>query len=201
MVFSMANEWPFGHLTPLSYSLLMVDPPWSFQLYSAKGQRKSAQAQYDCMTLDDIKRLPVGHLAAPDCVLFLWATFAMLREAMDTMQAWGFDYRTGGVWHKVTAKGKQAFGTGYRVRCAAEPWLLGIIGNPVTSRRERNSIIGVVREHSRKPIEAFAWAERYMPDVKRAEVFSRENRPGWDCWGAEAGKFNHEPETERQTLA
>ena len=49
--------WPFGSLRPLSYDLLMVDPPWRFALRSEKGEAKSAQAQYACMSLDDIKAL------------------------------------------------------------------------------------------------------------------------------------------------
>lgn len=181
---------PFADLVPLSYSMIMADPPWKFELYSAKGQRKSPQAHYDCMSGDDIKALPVGHLAAPDSVLFLWATWPMLPQALEVMRAWGFTYKTGGHWHKVTASGKQAFGPGYRVRGSSEPWLLGVIGNPKTSRSERNSIVGVVREHSRKPEEAFRWCERYMPDARRVELFSRERRPGWHSWGNESEKFN-----------
>jgi MT-A70 len=90
------TKWPFGKLIPFSHDFIMCDPPWQFQLRSAKGEAKSAQAQYACMSLDDIKALPVAHLAAPDSILFLWATFAMLPQAFDVMHAWGFPYKTGG---------------------------------------------------------------------------------------------------------
>ena len=183
------EQWPFDDLVPFRYKFIMADPPWTFKLYSSKGEKKSAQAQYDCMDLAAIKALPVSHLAAPDCMLMLWATFPMLPQALDVMAAWGFSYKSGGVWHKVTASGKQAFGTGYRVRCAAEPFLLGTIGNPVTSRSHRNSIIGIVREHSRKPEEAYQWAETYMPDVHRCELFARQRRPGWASWGNQTDHF------------
>jgi N6-adenosine-specific RNA methylase IME4 len=75
--------WPFGDIRPFSYDLICADPPWDFKLYSAKGQGKSAQKHYSCMSLADIKALPVGQLAAPDCCLFLWATWPMLPQAMD----------------------------------------------------------------------------------------------------------------------
>lgn len=81
------TAWPFAPLVPLAYSLILADPPWSFRTYSAKGQRKSAQAHYACMSLADIKALPVGHLATPDAVLVMWATAPMIREALDLAQA------------------------------------------------------------------------------------------------------------------
>ena len=184
------QAWPFGDLQSFSMDFIAADPPWDFRLYSAKGQKKSAQRHYHCMSLNDIKALPVGQLAAPDCCLFLWATWPMLPQAFEVMAAWGFSYRSGGVWHKKTKHGKTAFGTGYRVRSASEPWLLGFVGNPKTSRSERNVIEGAVRAHSQKPEEAFAWAERYIPDARRIELFSRQTRPGWLAWGDEAGKLD-----------
>jgi N6-adenosine-specific RNA methylase IME4 len=141
------------------------------------------------MTIDDIKALPVKRLAAPDCCLFLWATFPMLPQALEVMASWGFEYRSGGVWHKRTRNGKTAFGTGYRVRSACEPFLLGFIGNPKNSRSERNLIEGEAREHSRKPESAYAWAERYLPDARRCELFGRQRRAGWEVWGNETNKF------------
>ena len=184
--------WPFGDLLPLSYDMIMVDSPWTFQLYSVKGEKKSAQAQYGTMGMGDIKRLPVDQLASGDAVLFMWATWPMLPQAIEVMAAWRFRFVSGGVWHKRTKNGKTAFGTGYRVRSASEPWLLGTIGNPKTSRRHRNVIEGLAREHSRKPNEAYAWAESYMPHARRADLFARESRPGWSSWGRESTKFDAE---------
>lgn len=184
------TDWPFNPLSPLVYSMIVVDPPWNFSLWSKKGEKKSAQAQYQTMSLDDLKALPVGHLARGDAALFLWATWPMLPQALEVMTAWEFQYVSGGVWHKKTKHGLTAFGTGYRLRSASEPWLLGTVGNPKTSRSHRNVIEGLAREHSRKPDEAYQWCESYMPHARRADLFSRQARPGWDSWGAEAGKFD-----------
>ena len=183
---------PFYNLQPLKYNFIMADPPWQFELFSEKGEQKSAQAHYQCSSLEDIKALPVSHLASGDCLLMLWATWPMLREAIAVMEAWGFTYKTGGDWHKITRNGKQHFGTGYVLRNASEPFLIGTLGNPVTSKSCRTSIPGVVREHSRKPEEAFAWAEKLMPTAWRLELFSRQQREGWDCWGDEVNKFDKE---------
>ena len=51
------------------YGLILADPPWQFQLHSDKGEAKSPQAQYSCASLEDIARLPVAKLAAPDFAL------------------------------------------------------------------------------------------------------------------------------------
>ena len=186
-------DWPFGAaIEPYAFDFLMVDPPWRFELWSAAGEEKSAQAQYGVLDLEAIKALPVGDLAASHCVLWLWATFPLLPEAIEVISAWDFRYVTGGAWHKTTRHGKTAFGTGYRLRSACEPFLIGVRGDPATKRDVRNLVIGESREHSRKPVAAYQAAERLMPGARRIELFSRETRPGWTTWGDEASKFNAE---------
>lgn len=188
------SGWPFPDFRPFEYDLLMVDPPWHFANWSQKGEEKNAVAQYDCMSLGDIKALPVNHLARPDAVLWLWATNPMLPQAFEVMEAWGFTFKTAGHWVKRNPSGKLAFGTGYILRCAGEPFLIGTLGQPKTARNVRSVIEGPAREHSRKPDEAFSAAEKLMPEigVRRVELFSRQARPGWDVWGHEVSKFNPE---------
>ena len=174
------------------FDLIMADPPWSFATFSDKGHKKSAQAHYTCASLDWIKALPVADLAAPDCLLWLWATNPMLPQAFEVLTGWGFTFKTAGHWVKMGSSGKLAFGTGYILRSAGEPFLIGTIGKPKTSRSVRSVILGPRREHSRKPNEAFAAAEALMPDARRIELFSRQPRDGWTVWGDEAEKFGAE---------
>ena len=182
-------NWPFDGLQPFSYDFIMADPPWAFKTYSAKGKGKSADAHYECQDLDWIKSLPVGDLATKDSLLWLWATNPMLPEALDVMRAWGFKYKTAGHWSKKTKGGKQSFGTGYIFRSCGEPYLIGTIGKPATTKAVRSVIEGVIREHSRKPEESYAAAERLMPEAKRADLFSRQQRDGWDSWGNQTELF------------
>lgn len=172
------------------YSCILADPPWKFKTYSAKGiTAKGAEGQYPCMTLDDIKALPVSEIAAKDCFLFLWATFPMLPEALEVMKEWGFKYKTGASWIKKTKNGKIAFGTGYILRSASELLLVGTRGNPkVLNKSTRNFIDGVVREHSRKPDSQYAFIENLVGG-ERIELFARQSWNGWDCWGNETDKF------------
>lgn len=173
------------------FDLLMIDPPWTFVTRSEKGVTvKGAGGQYDLMTLKDIKALPVAAMAAPDCMLILWATNPLLDKAFEVMSAWGFTFKTAAHWVKRTTNGHLAFGTGYVLRGAGEPLLLGVRGKPKTARSCRSVFEGPVRGHSRKPDEAFAWAEALMPDARRCELFSRQSRNQWTTWGNESKKFD-----------
>lgn len=188
--------WPFAPLERGAYSMIACDPPWTWSAWSSRGLKKSAQRHYSCMSLDDIQALPVGDLAAPDCALVLWGTQPMLPQQLQTMQIWGFEYKSHGVWCKTTARGKLSFGTGYRLRNSHEIFIIGVRGNPKNTRAERSVIVAPVREHSRKPDAFYQMCERWLPDVRRAELFAREVRPNWEAWGAESTKFNQGEDDE-----
>lgn len=197
----MIRPWPFGTLTPMKYGAILVDPPWQYKMRSAKGHAKSPEAHYQTMSAAELKALPVNHLAAPSCLLIMWSTWPHLPQAIELMSAWGFAYSTGGAWVKRTPSGKATFGTGYVLRSATEPFLVGRISTPdLGSRSERNLIEaeedltatlidGLRREHSRKPIEMRQMIERLLPRAYACELFAREPWPGNDVWGNETTKF------------
>ncbi len=190
------------------FDLMMVDPPTRFATRSRKGDAKSPQAKYRTMTITEIAELPIGQLAAPDCVLFMWWTWPLMIANRHTpkcgfafadptysppgyvLGAWGFHYVTAGAWLKRTRHGKVHFGRGYGPRNACDPFIIATKGSPLTSHGERNFMEGLAREHSRKPDEAYAWCERYLPGARRLDAFSRESRPGWTSVGDEAGLFD-----------
>ena len=184
--------WPFGDLRPLAYDLIMADPPWSFANWSEQGEEKNASAHYRCMSIEAINAMPVADLAKPDCLLWLWATAPMLDQQIDTLRRWGFEFATSGVWCKTTVTGKQAFGTGYILRNAHDPFLIGKRGSPRTARDVRSAFLAPTRGHTRKPELAFQMAERMMPAARRCELFAWTRRPGWDAWGDEVGRYEME---------
>jgi N6-adenosine-specific RNA methylase IME4 len=187
------TNWPFTGLEPLSFDFLMADPNWRFETWSESGkEKKSAEQHYRTASVEWIKSLPVADLARADCLLWLWATAPMLLLAIEVMDAWDFSFVTMGCWHKRTKHNKSAFGTGYVMRSACEPFLIGKRGSPFTTRSVRNIVVGPVREHSRKPDEAYEAAERMMPHARRADLFSRQRRPGWTAWGDQVGLFDQQ---------
>lgn len=175
------------------FDLIMADPPWSYEMYSDAGYEKSPDAHYDTMPLDQIMAMPVEVLAARDCLLWLWAVGPMLPQALAVLDAWGFSYCTSGHWVKQTKNGKQTFGTGYVLRNAGEPFLIAKRRSPKTTKSTRNTIFGLARDHSRKPEECYVAAEKLMPDAKRLDLFSRQERAGWSNWGRERTKFGAAP--------
>ena len=57
------------------------------------------------MSIDELCALPVETLAEKDCLLFLWATFPQLPEALRLIKAWGFSFKTVAfVWLKLNRK-------------------------------------------------------------------------------------------------
>lgn len=184
-------NWPFDQLDAHAYSWIDADCPWDFSLFSVKGGKKSAQKHYKCLPLDEIKAFPVQDLAAPDCVLSLWGTAPMLRQQMSVLDAWGFKYKTEMIWRKVTALGKQTFGPGYIVRGSHEPVLIATRGSPhFVAKNVRSCFDGLRREHSRKPDEFYDLVDRMLPKGRRAKLFSRESRPGWETWGDQEKLFD-----------
>lgn len=194
------SDWIFGDLTPFKYSAILADPPWSYRMHSEKGHGKSPEAHYSTMGTAEIAELPVAQLAAPDCYLFMWSTWPHLPQAMHVMRSWGFDYVTGGSWTKRTKNWAVAMGTGYVLRSASEPFLIGKIGAPaVASRSERgvilapddvpDSIESLRREHSRKPVEMREMIDRLLPRGFFCELFGRESWAGHDVWGNQIDKF------------
>lgn len=193
------SDWPFADLQAHSYGLILADPPWRFDVRSARGDGKAPP--YPTMTRRELLRLPVWRLAAPNCALVMWTTAPTLDFSIDLLKTWGFDYKSAGSWAKETRNSDPdsdpawAFGPGYWFRSAAEFFIAGAYGAPaIKSRSERNLIVARLREHSRKPDEMHEMLERMFPLTKKLELFARQRREGWDCWGNETDKFPAESE-------
>lgn len=140
------------------------------------------------MSVKDICGLKVEEIAAKDCVLFLWATFPQLPEALRVIKAWGFQYKTVAfVWLKQNKSGKGwFFGLGFWTRGNAEICLLATKGKPHrNSNRVHQFLISPIRGHSQKPKEAREKIVELMGDLPRVELFAREKAEGWDDWGNE----------------
>lgn len=76
------------------YQIIYADPPWSYRVWRKKEHGRTAESHYSTMTIEDIRTLPVGQLADKNCILFLWVTFPVIREAFTVIDAWGFTYKT-----------------------------------------------------------------------------------------------------------
>jgi N6-adenosine-specific RNA methylase IME4 len=192
------SDWPFGDLRRGYYGALYADPPWHFKVYSLnpatyKHVRHSSW-HYQTMDINDIMALPVANLAAPDAVLFLWFSWPQLEDALKTITAWGFVYKTCAfAWMKADASQIEMFrddydvqiGLGYWTRANSEVCLLATRGKPKRDHADvRQGIIEPRRDHSRKPDCVYERIERLVAGPY-CELFARQRRPGWDSWGNE----------------
>lgn len=172
--------------------------------WSEKAQTRAAAMHYDVMTLDQIKALPVGDLFADDAVLFMWVIQAMLPEALELINAYGFTYKTVALyWFKLlpsldaqpklfmTAE-EMKMGMGYHTRAEVEQCWIATRGKGYVRQDAgvRQSIFAPLREHSRKPEEAVRRVERLVgPDLPKVEVFARRRRAGWTVFGNQVDRF------------
>ena len=109
------------------------------------------------------------------------------------MQAWGFNYKSNIVWHKIRKDGgPDGRGVGFYFRNTTELILFGVRGKNARTlaagRRQVNIIKTMKREHSRKPDELYDIIE----ECSRGpflELFARGSRKGWRSWGDQAKEY------------
>jgi N6-adenosine-specific RNA methylase IME4 len=167
------------------YQIIYADPAWS---YADQGCQGTMANHYSGMPIEEIKRLPVAEIADDNSILFLWATFPMLKEALEVIDAWGFEYKSiGFLWVKLNPNNMGAFfGLGRWTRGNTEPCLLATRGKP---HRLNNDVFQLImsprQQHSRKPTEIRERIVSLMGDLPRIELFARNKVVGWDAWGNE----------------
>ncbi len=164
------------------FRVIVVDPPWQYDKRKADITHRGRNP-YPDMTIEEICALPVGALAEPDCILWLWTTNAFMRDAYRCLDAWGFQEKTILTWVK------NKLGTGDWLRGQTEHCILAVKGNPMVTLTNQSTVMHADRrEHSRKPDEFYGLVEALCPGTK-LEMFSRAERPSWASWGAETGTF------------
>lgn len=186
------------------YQIIYADPPWSFSNKKTGGSMKSgAAAQYNTMTIDQLKLLDVQSFCADDCVLVMWYVSSQPQEAIDLCKAWGFTIKNmnGFIWVKLTQMFLQFFGMGFWTRAGAECAIIATKGKPKrNSAGVRQVRLAVIGEHSEKPDMFRRDIEKLCGDVPRLEMFARTASPGWDVFGNEVeGSISIELKNEPNT--
>ena len=177
-----------------SFATVLADPPWQFQNRTGKvAPEHHRLSRYSTMTLDEIKAIPVATAAQDTAHLYLWVPNALLPEGLAVMQAWGFQYKSNLVWHKVRKDGgPDGRGVGFYCRNTTELVLFGTRGRNARTlapgRRQVNILKTQKREHSRKPDEFYDIVESCSPGPF-LEMFARGTRAGWSSWGNQADEY------------
>ena len=165
------------------FQVVYCDPPWQ---YSNSGFNSSAEQHYPTMNMDELKAMPVKGMRAENAVMFMWATNPLLKEAIELMEAWGFEYKTNIAWVK-----DRQINLGFYVYGKHELLLIGTNGSMLPIGEKPSSVMtGTNRIHSKKPESTYELIEGMYPQLKYIELFARNTpRKGWVKWGNEVGKY------------
>lgn len=192
--------------TKKKYDVIYADPPWK---YDDSGCQGAAAKQYRTTNIDELCKLPIGQIANKNAVLFMWATYPKLEEALKLIKAWGFTYKSIAFqWVKLNRKmdidtmtremfvSKSIddamkrccfFGLGRWTRGNTEPCLIAVKGKVKrVSASVGQLVFSPLTTHSAKPPIVRQKIESLIGGGQRIELFARNAYPGWDCWGDEA---------------
>jgi N6-adenosine-specific RNA methylase IME4 len=177
-----------------NYGAILADPPWRFQNRTGKmAPEHKRLSRYTTLSLQEIKEIPVWLVAAANSHLYLWVPNALIKEGLQVMEAWGFEYKTNLIWHKIRKDGgPDGRGVGFYFRNTTEMILFGTRGNLRTlakGRSQVNIIKSCKREHSKKPDELYEIIEACSTGPY-LELFARGQRESWDQWGNEVEDYN-----------
>ncbi len=134
------------------YAVIYADPPWRYDF--SETDSRAIESHYESFPIEEIcfykdkNGVPIQTMFAENAILFLWAPQPKIREALQVIDAWGFEYRTGAVW------AKDKIGMGYYFREKHELLLIakkGDIAVPEPQDRQSSIIIAPRLGHSQKP--------------------------------------------------
>jgi site-specific DNA-methyltransferase (adenine-specific) len=175
------------------YNIIYADPPWSYNnkgmKYATDKTNIAVNQQYNLMTLEDLKSMPVKNITENNAVLFMWCVNPLIPEALELMKAWGFKYKTMLTW-------KKSSGSGYWFRGVTEHILFGVRGDVLAFRSGRDNFHECKSgKHSQKPHYFRTLitnvTQNTFEEPKRLELFARAREglfpdyeyEGWDVYG------------------
>lgn len=195
------------------YKTLYADPPW-YEIGGGKIKR-GADRHYPLMKTKNIIALgpKIQQIMDINSHLYLWCTNNFLKDALEVMKSWGYEYKTMITWIKghventlfskenyVTIK-FDTIGLGQYFRGMTEHCLFGVRGNIpykiIDGKRQQGKtmVIASKKEHSKKPKEIRKMVEKVSYPLF-IELFSRNKVEGWTTLGNELSGYNINKELE-----
>ena len=166
------------------YQIIYVDPPYK----QRKGGVRLVRPKQDrCL---DYPVLGIGEIwdvlqEFEARVMFLWTIDKYLHEAELMAEYLDYHLHARMIWDKGNG-----VAPAFTVRYSHE-YLLWFYRRPMLkiAEEQRGKWATVLREkstrHSVKPQIAYEMIESLYPQASKIELFARQKRDGWDCWGNE----------------
>jgi len=186
-------------------NIICADPPWGFKdrLTMSKTKR-GAEANYNTMSTDSIKKIPIWDICEDDALLALWVPSSLLQDGLDVMSAWGFQQKQTWIWVKTKKEPLKdiiksiknsntidlntclAFFMGRYFRACHELCLIGIKGkihSQLKDMSQRSVALDSSKKHSEKTEILQERLELMFPIGNKVELFGRRARDGWVVLG------------------
>lgn len=173
------------------FPTVLADPPWRFTNRTGKmAPEHKRLARYQTMDLDEICDLGVQNHVPDTAHCYMWVPNALLPDGLRVLEAWGFQYKSNIIWHKIRKDGgSDGRGVGFYFRNVTEIILFGVRGKGARTLAPARSQVNMIqtrkREHSRKPDEQYELIESCSPGPY-LELFGRGLRKNWTVWGNQA---------------
>ena len=176
--------------SPSRYDIIYTDPPWE---QKKGGLRKSRPRQtrkldYQTCKLSEIKEIhkKAFELCNNKHNVFMWSIDKFLFDTEQMMKELGYELHARFIWDKENGVAP-AFTIRYSHEYLLWFYKKGKMIKPC--KEQRGKYTTVLREkatkHSKKPECVYQMLEIMFPESKKIELFARNKRDGWDCWGNE----------------
>lgn len=175
------------------YDIVYTDPAWQQKKGGLRKSRpnQTRQLDYQTCTIEQIKEIQkqAMTLCNEKHNVFMWTIDKYLFEAEKMMKELGYELHARFIWDK-----QNGVAPAFTVRFSHEYLLWfypkGKMLKPC--KEQRGKYLTVMREqatkHSKKPLCAYEMLETMFPETQKIELFARNERCGWDCWGNEVVK-------------
>lgn len=176
--------------TTQKYSIIYTDPPWKQRKGGLRKCRpnQTRELDYPTISIEEIKAIhkEVTKLCTPTHNFFVWTIDKSLFETEKMMLELGYELHARFIWDK-----ENGVAPAFTIRFTHEYLLWfypkGKMLKP--DKQQRGKFTTVMREsatkHSKKPLCAYEMLETMFPGTKKLELFARNQRENWDCWGNE----------------
>lgn len=189
------------------YNIIYVDPPWQYQKNKNKNKifKGLAIDHYECMSIEDLKKLRVQEICEKDAILIMWVTGPFLFKSSQLFEAWGFEYiNPFKVWGKTCNGNICGPRLGTYTRQTTEFVLFGRKGKNYKFTFKRKNIYNLFledpTEHSKKPELVRENIDELFMNLPKIELFARESKnKNWEYWGNETKKFGSSSEDTKST--
>ena len=172
------------------YDVIYTDPAWKQTKGNARKCRpnQGKNLDYNTISLEEIKQIHKQALTLCNDKhnVFMWTIDKYLHQSEQMMKELGYELHARMIWDK-----ENGIAPAFTIRFSHE-YLLWFYrkGNILMPcEAQKGKFTTILREpstkHSKKPVCAYEMIETMFPNTQRLELFARNERDEWDCWGNE----------------